>query len=198
MKNFKSIIFSVLCFALGIAVFYRISDSINIPRDPASLHEQMNHIAGINPADFKSEIERKIKISNIQQGKEKAILFEGFSSNLCRSYETVELEFFAEGVSVAGEPTTMKISAPCEPAQDPAEMASIRIPVEKILNENPKDAEFSFSGFKGKYTFSKSADEWPRIWILRSVEFRSLKNTSKMVKFDHFSYDKNKPVVLEF
>jgi len=198
MKNLKSIIFSFLCFGLGIATFYRISDGVSTPRDPASLHERMNSIVGINPADFKSEIERKIKISNIQQGKEKAILFEGFSSNLCRSYETVELEFFAEGVSVAGEPTTMKVSAPCEQAQDPAEMASIRIPVEKILNEDPKDAEFSFSGFKGKYTFSKSADEWPRVWILKSVEFRSLKNVSKVVKFDQLSFEKNKPVVLEF
>ncbi len=195
-QKLKSVILSVLFFAVGFSIFFSIANNVSIQRDPASLNEKMNSISGLDRSQLKSELEKKIKIRNISNGTEKTIVLEGFSSNLCKQYENVQLIFTAEGVSVAGEPTQMKINSPCEAAQDPAEMASIRIPVEKIMNSKPRDAEFSFLGYNSKFTFSKSADEWPHVWVLSSFEFVSVTGPSKLVKLQ--GEDHSAPIVLEF
>jgi hypothetical protein len=195
-QKLKSVILSVLFFAVGFSIFFSIANNVSIRRDPASLNEKMNSISGLDRAQLKSELEKKIKIRSISNGTEKTIVLEGFSSNLCKQYENVQLIFTAEGVSVAGEPTQMKINSPCEAAQDPAEMASIRIPVEKIMNSKPRDAEFSFLGYNSKFTFSKSADEWPHVWVLSSFEFVSVTGPSKLVKLQ--GEDHSAPIVLEF
>lgn len=195
-QKFKSVVLSLLFFSLGLSVFYSIANNAGIQRDPASLNEKMNTLSGLDRSQLKAELERKIRITAVNDGKEKAIILQGFSSNLCKTYQNVQLTFVAEGVSVAGEPTQMKIDSPCEAAQDPAEMASIRIPVEKIMNSKPKDAEFSFLGYNSKFTFSKSADEWPHTWILSSFEFVSNTGKSKLVKL--VDENRTQPIVLEF
>lgn len=192
----KSVVLSALFFAVGFSIFFSISNNIAIQRDPAALNEKMNAISGLDHDQLKAEIEKKVRFTTINNGSEKTIVLQGFSSNLCKQFQNIELTFVAEGVSVAGEPTKMKISSPCEAAQDPAEMASIRIPVEKIMNEKPRDAEFSFTGYNSKFTFTQSADEWPHVWILSSFEFLSATGQSKLVKL--LGPDHSKPIVLEF
>jgi hypothetical protein len=196
IQKFKSVVLSVLFFALGLSIFYSIANNSAVQRDPASLHDKMNTLSGLDRGQLKAELERKIKITSVNNGKEKAVILEGFSSNLCKTYQNVQLTFTAEGVSVGGEPTQMKIDSPCEAAQDPADMASIRIPVEKIMSSKPKDAEFSYLGYNSKFTFSKSADEWPRIWVLSSFEFVSIGGKSKLVKL--VDETRSQPIVLEF
>ena len=195
-QKLKSVVLSALFFAVGFSIFFSIANNVSIQRDPASLNEKMNSLSGFDRDQLKAELEKKIKIRSILNGSEKAIVLEGFSSNLCKQYESIQLTFTAEGVSVAGEPTQMKINSPCVPAQDPAEMASIRIPVEKIMNTKPRDAEFSFLGYNSKFTFSKSADEWPHVWILSSFEFLSTGGKSKLVKLQ--GEERSAPIVLEF
>ncbi len=195
-QKLKSVILSTLFFAVGFSIFFSISNNVAIQRDPASLSGKMNSLTGLDRDQLKSEIEKKVRVTAVNNGKEKTIVLQGFSSNLCKQFQTVELTFVAEGVSVAGEPTKMKINSPCEAAQDPAEMASIRIPVEKIMNEKPRDAEFSFTGYNSKFTFSKSADEWPHVWILSSFEFLSVGGPSKLVKL--LDENRSNPIVLEF
>lgn len=195
-QKLKSVVLSILFFVFGFSIFFSIANNVSTQRDPASLNEKMNSLSGLDRAQLKSELERKIRITTVNNGKEKTIVLQGFSSNLCKTYENVQLVFTAEGVSVGGEPTQMKIKSPCEAAQDPAEMASIRIPVEKIMNEHPKDAEFSFAGYNSKFTFSKSADEWPHVWVLSSFEFLSVAGKSKLVKL--LDENRTQPIVLEF
>lgn len=194
----KSLFLSALTFCLGFAVIFSVTSNLSPERDPASVHQKMNALAGLSNEELQKELKRTIKITPVDNGAEKAILFEGFSSNLCQKYPEVELEFFAEGVSVAGEPTLMKIKSPCLPAQDPAEMAAIRLPVSQILAEKPRDAEFSFTGFNGKVSFQRSADEWPKTWILKKVEFKNNQNTNKVVDLKGVSSFEETPVVLEF
>ena len=194
----KSIFFTALTFCLGFAVIYSVTSNLSADRDPASVHDKMNILAGLSKEDLQKELKKTIKITPIDNGAEKAISFEGFSSHLCNQYPEVELEFYGEGVSVAGEPTVMKVKAPCQPAQDPAELAAIRIPVQKILAQKPHDAEFSFTGFSGKISFERSADEWPRTWVLRKVEFKNDKKESKVVQLKGASLNGEAPVVLEF
>ena len=195
-QKLKSVVLSALFFAVGFSVFFSIANNVAIQRDPASLNEKMNTLSGLDRDQLKSEIEKKVRFTTINNGKEKTIVLQGFSSNLCQQFQNVELTFIAEGVSVAGEPAKMKINSPCEAAQDPAEMASIRIPIEKIMSEKPRDAEFSFIGYNSKFTFSKSADEWPHVWILSSFEFISVSGKSKLVKL--LDENRTTPIVLEF
>ncbi len=196
IQKFKSVALSLLFFVLGFSLFYSIANNVATQRDPASLNEKMNTLSGLDHDQLKSEIAKKIHVTTVLNGKEKAIILQGFSSNLCKQYQNVQLTFTAEGVSVAGEPTQMKINSPCEAAQDPAEMASIRIPIEKIMNEKPRDAEFSFAGYNSKFTFTSAADEWPHVWVLSSFEFLSVGGKSKLVKLQ--DEHRSNPIILEF
>lgn len=191
----KSVFFFIVCFGFGLAIFFSVAEDFSVQRDPAALHGKVFQFNNFDHDQLKAEIEKKIKISPVGLDQ-KAIAFQGFSSNLCRIYKEVHLEFFAEGISVGGEPTTMTIQAPCTPAQDPADMASIIIPVEKITSQTPKDAEFQFTGWNAKFVFKRAADEWPKIWVLKSVEFKSETGKSKLVQFNHRA--DHHPIVLEF
>ena len=127
--------------------------------------------------------------------KEKIIALEGFSSQLCKTFPQVELIFEAYGVAVSGEPTQFKVSADCIPAQDPAEIASIKIPYGKLLSEKPRNAEFKFSGYQASFQFINSDHEVIKTWILNKIVFKSDRE-SKIVQIDRSQNEQ--PIVMEF
>lgn len=105
----------------------------------------------------------------------------------------------------------MRVTAPCQVGQDPAEIAAIVLPIQEILKQKPRDAEFSFSGFSGHYHFSSVTDSWPQVWVLRSVYFTnpitaqvnpsepSLSAASpREVHFTKTASADSQPIVLEF
>jgi hypothetical protein len=196
----KSVGFFILCFAFGLSVFFSISENVKIQRDPAAISGKVFQITNLSSEQIKQHLTQKIKVFPTVNGK-KSIQFLGFSSNLCKTYPEIELEFQAEGVAVAGEVPTMKVTSPCGAGQDPAEMASIQLPIEKLLGEKPRNATFSFDGFVAKMEFKHAADDWPRQWVLKSVHF---KNATGEFKSAHFNrklaseqaYERQ--VVLEF
>jgi hypothetical protein len=77
-------------------------------------------------------------------------------------------------------------------------MASIEIPVARILQQKPSNASFKFDGLTSTFTFSGSGDEWPRTWILRSVIFKNQNGNTKVVAFDKTISEAHSPTVLEF
>lgn len=198
MKNipFKSLILFFVFFVAGIAIVHQFKDEIFIEREIASINSvKLNNIKFLNQESLAKELNTKIKIYTVLAEKEKVIALEGFSSQLCKSFPKVELLFDAYGVSVSGEPTQFKISADCIPAQDPAEIASIKIPYGKLLNEKPRNAEFKFSGYQASFQFINSENEVIKTWILNKVVFKS--NTeSKIVQIDRSSNEQ--PIVMEF
>ena len=151
-SKIKSFGFFILCFGLGISVFFSISEKFDIVRDPASIDGKIFQISTLSSEQIKNHLTQKIKIRTTIDGK-KTIQFNGFSASLCKTYPELEMEFQAEGVAVAGEPTTMKVSAPCQPGQDPVDMAAIQLPIEQILKEKPRNASYSFDGFTAKIEF---------------------------------------------
>jgi|GEM_PF-4723241 len=189
-SKIKNIGFFILCFGLGLSFFYSISENISIQRgltdeqtrDPAAIEGKIFQITSLSSEQIKTQLQKKIEITPTIDGK-KTILFSGFSSALCKNYFAIEIEFTAEGVAVAGEPPVMKIVAPCTAAQNPAEIAAINLPIEKILNQKTRNAEYSFDGFNAVVTFSNSADEWPRQWILKRVEFKNAAGENKSANF---------------
>lgn len=196
----NSLLLTVATFVLGFGAFYMIKTNTFGKRDPAAIQGKVFQISTLTSDEIKTQLQNKIVVSPTVEGK-KSIAFTGFSSGLCKIYSSVEIVFAAEGVAVAGEAPTMKITHPCEAAQDPAEMASISLPIEKILGEKPRNAEFTFDGYKAVVTFANSADEWPRQWILKRVEFKNTNGENKSASFNRSPAsvtDGEQPIVLEF
>jgi hypothetical protein len=189
-----------LCFGLGISLFFSISEKFDVARDPASIDGKIFQISTLSSQQIKTQLSQKIKIRPTFEGK-KSIQFSGFSSALCKIYPEIEMEFEAEGVAVAGESPTMRVIAPCEPGQDPAEMGAIYLPLEQILKEKPRNAQFKFEGFSAQVEFKNSADIWPRQWVLTRVQFKNSFGNNKSVYFQRSlaSEDETeRPVVLNF
>ncbi len=196
----KSIGLFILCFTFGISLFYSISERSLVQRDPAAINGKVFQIANLSQDQIKDHIAQKIKVFPTISGQ-KAIQFTGFSSSLCKTYSEVELEFQAEGIAVAGEATTMTVISPCSVGQDPSEMAQIQLPIDKILKEKPRNAEYAFDGFIAKVKIKNAADEWPRQWVLKSVHFKGQSGQDKAAYFKNENKAQNdfdRPVVLEF
>lgn len=206
----KNIGFFILCFSLGLSFFYSISEKIavqrdltsGLTRDLATTNGKVFQITNLTSEQIKIQLQKKIKVTPTLNGK-KTISFSGFSSALCKTYSEIVVEFTAEGVSVGGEAPMMKIRTPCTEAQDPSEIAAINLPIEKILSQKPRNAEYNFDGFNAIVTFSNSADEWPRQWVLKRVEFKNIEGKNKSADFNRspasaFDSPTEKPIVLEF
>ena len=199
-SKINSTLLAVAAFMIGLGAFYAVYNNTLGKRDPAAVKGKVFQITTLTSEEIKNQLQNKIVVTPTLEGK-KSITFSGFSSSLCKTYASVEIEFAAEGVSVAGEAPTMKITHPCEAAQDPAEMASINLPIEKILGEKPRNAEFTFDGYKAVVTFANSADEWPRQWILKRVEFKNATGENKSASFNRSPAsvsEGEQPIVLEF
>lgn len=196
-NNIKNIAFFVLCFTFGLSLFYSISENIAVQRDPATINGKLFQITNLTSEQIQNQLQKTIKVTPTIDGK-KTISFSGFSSALCKSYPSIVVEFTAEGIAVAGEAPHMKVTTPCEAGQDPAEIAAINLPIGKILNEKPRNAEYSFDGFNAVVSFTHSADEWPRQWVLKRVEFKSAQGADKSADFGRSPASVEQPIVLEF
>lgn len=200
-SNIKNIGFFILCFAIGLSSFLSVSEKNSLQRDPAALNGKVYQITTLSSEQIRAYLQKNIKVTPTIDGK-KTIQFSGFSSALCKTYSSISAEFTAEGIAVAGEAPVMKISAPCTEGQDPSEIASINLAIEKILNEKPRDAEYSFDGFNAVISFKNSSDEWPRQWVLKRIEFKNLQGENKSADFNRSpaSVDDKaeQPIVLEF
>ncbi len=200
LSKIKTFGFFALCFGLGISVFFSISEKFDIARDPASIDGKVFQISTLSSEQIKSQLLQKMKIRATVDGK-KSIQFSGFSSALCKTYPDIEIEFHAEGVAVAGETPTMKISTPCLAGQDPADMAAIFLPIKNILKEKPRNAEYKFEGFTAKVEFKNAADEWPRDWVLTKVLFKNSFGNDKSIFFDKVlaaDHSGEHPLILNF
>ena len=201
-----------IAFIFGFSVFIAANKDYFIDRDPAAIPGKLMHFNNLNPDQLRAELETKIKIKPVFTADNlpsKSIVFTGLSSQICKSYSEIHMEFSGEGMSVDGESTKMRVVAPCEAGQDPAEIASIILPIQEILKQKPKDAEFTFNGFSGTYKFTSVADSWPQVWVLRSVYFTNptLGSASapglspaspREVVFSKAASASAQPIVLEF
>lgn len=199
--KFKPVIVIFVFFLAGLGFVYQFSDQIIIDREIASIAKaKLDNLNFLNEKNLQAELTNKIKIYTVNESKEKIIALAGFSSQLCKTFPKIELYFEAYGVLVSGETTQLKISSDCIPAQDPAEIASIRIPYEKLLQEKPRsNAEFKFSGYKESFEFINSESEWNHTWLLSKIIFKSETET-KVVQATPDLNDRSnhQPIVLEF
>lgn len=200
LATLKNIGFAVLCFALGLSLFYSIYQKPANQRDVASEGRKVLHLSVMTPEEIQQQLRSKIKVHPTTNG-EKTISFSGFSAALCNTYSAVEVEFAAEGMSVGGEAPAMTISSPCRAsATDSSQMAAIIFPVGKITGEKPRNAEYSYNGYVSTVAFRNSGDEWPKTWVLKRVEFRNAGDgENKSASFNRAPASaEERPIVLEF
>ena len=195
----KVITLIAMGFCFGFAAVVSNYSASRTQRDPAAFGETLFQISDLSNAEIRAQILHRLKVHPTIEGK-KSISFTGISSSICKSFSNIELEFVAEGVSVAGDPPVLKISYPCQSAQDPAEIEPAHLAISRLLAEHPRNATFHFDGFNPTLTLQNSADEWPTIWVLRDVSFKGTSGTDKHVSFDRSPASANEqpPVVLEF
>jgi len=199
--NNKIKIFTLLGmgFCLGLAAVISNYTVTHTQRDPAALNEKLYQITTLSSSEIRAQLLHRIKVNPTVDGH-KSISLHGFSSSICKSYSHIEMQFVAEGVSVAGDPPVLTVLSPCQEAQDPSELAPVQIAVSRLMLEKPRNATFQFDGYTATFTLQNSADEWPVQWVLREVEFKNDTGTSKHVTFDRSpaSVNEEPPVVLEF
>jgi hypothetical protein len=193
-KIYLAVSFLVVAFFLGISIVHNALDTEVLNRNIASISSE-KIFQFKNDLSIFEELNNKVKITTLSDKKEKVIALNGFSSQLCKSYGKIELTFKAHGVFVAGEPPTFKVIADCLPAQDPAEIALIKIPYEKLLNEKSRTASFKFSEYKETFELLNADSDWAHTWILSEINFVGDSDT-KYVKASLKTQEQS--VVLEF
>lgn len=195
-----SLVFTILfifSFSFGFYCFYKVvgKNFDENEREVASIHQlKMTNLKFLDSESIQKELNKKIKIYSVSN--EKVIALEGFSSQICKTFSSVELFFEAYGISVSGEAPQFKVTAECLPGQDPAEIAVIKIPVDKLLNEKARSAEFKFTDYKESFELINS-DEWAKTWLLSKIIFKS-SSESKVIKIANDKPSSEQPIVLEF
>lgn len=185
----------ILTFIAGLAFVYELSEDWRADREVASLHEsKLSNLKFLNSHKLQAELGKRVKIYALAD--EKVVALEGFSSLLCKSFSHIELLFDAYGIAVSGEPSHLKVTGECVAGQDPAEIAVIKIPFTKLLQEKARNAEFKFSGYKEIFELV-NGDEWAQTWILSQIIFKS-STDSKTIKVAQDKLGTTPPVVLEF
>lgn len=201
-KNMFGLVVSVAGFCFGFAVFKISASVLKTERDPAAINGKVYEISNLSADEIRTQIQKKFAVDATDHGL-KRVALNGFSSAICKTYSNIEVEFVAEGVSVAGEPTIMKISQPCEAStKDPSEIAAFVLPIDQLLKAKPGNSTYQFEGHKPVISLQNSADEWPHTWVLRKVEFKNATGTdSKQAQFGRSpasTEEAVKPIVLEF
>lgn len=201
-KNMFGLVVSVAGFCFGFAVFKISASVIKTERDPAAINGKVYEISNLSADEIRNQIQKKFVVDPTDHGL-KRLALNGFSSAICKTYSNIEVEFVAEGVSVAGEPTVMKVSQPCEASlKDPSEIAAIVLPIDQLLKAKPGNSVYQFDGHKPVISVQNSADEWPHTWVLRKVEFKNASGSdTKQAQFGRSpasAEDSVKPIVLEF
>lgn len=203
MKNYiNSFLYVGVCFLSGYAFIQAVVQKNVSLRDPAATTGTVYQIHELSSDQIKAQLVKKMKVTPTLNGQ-KTILFPGFSSAVCEKFSSIELEFASEGVSVAGDPTLMKVVAPCEKAKDPSEIKEMTLPVAKILKEKPRSADFNFADLKTTISFKNAADEWPLVWVLKKVEFKAVTGSVKTAEFNRTpasvgTAEAERLIVLEF
>ncbi len=90
----------------------------------------------------------------------------------CLVYDRVRIEFIAEGQAVSGEKPRLVVESPCRiQGGDVLRMNAVRIPASE-LQESPLTGEpIEIEGNDALFEVIGAADEWPRYWLLKKVDF---------------------------
>ncbi|MBY0316598.1 MAG: hypothetical protein K2Q26_13830 [Bdellovibrionales bacterium] len=91
---------------------------------------------------------------------------------LCLEYPKLRLRFIAEGMSVGGKKPTTTITSPCRVNNENKDYISdIPLPFHESDRLPAQDGEYGEDAHKVHLDFEEIVGDWPREWILESIEF---------------------------
>ncbi len=164
--------------------------SVNVARDPAGIDPSINLQA--STSDSGAEAQRiilahaeTIKQSNqvgFKLGHFQISYANQFTESMCERYKKVNLEFQGDGYSEGEDLPTLVVEAPCvQSAENINSLEPIWIPVQLLLSEKAAEGEFTFAKYP-KLIFSHVPNDWPKLWVLKSVELTNPEDSSQVLK----------------
>lgn len=112
---------------------------------------------------------------------------------ICETFSTVEFSFYAQGISLNGEPGFMLVQSPCR-TEKLEQIGPFIIPKKEILNNSEKRS-FEFPDIDTFVRFYQSSPELTPSWFLNYVRFFNEEGQEFIVKFDP---KKHNPVELNW
>ncbi len=208
-KIARVLVLFIGCFVAGYLVIQTHSTDTSINRDPAAIGKvyDFSNLRGesLNTAVKQRllagfEIQKNQDEQGLSLGHFVYIDASGEKKFACQEFSKVVLTFVADGVAVAGHSTQMEVEGNCEFTNDVTKINPLWIPVTKILNEKVADGEFQFNGQSNvTLRFTNMPDEWPRTWLLQSVELKSRNaKESMIVESSDINQLLGRPMVLKF
>jgi hypothetical protein len=89
-------------------------------------------------------------------------------------YDRIEVTFVGTGISENGETPKMIIDSKCRAERDLNELETIWIPMQAIMDSEPRDQQFEFpSENLVKLRLESIPSQWPQNWVMWSVRFYS-------------------------
>lgn len=210
MRKFYGVfVLFALTFAAGYSVISYTTDVVPVNRDPAAVKTgfDFSHLSG--PKLQEAVKQRLLTGLELKKGSGGAAIGLGhfvFINNsgekklACQEFGKISLTFEAEGVSVGGDKPEMELEGRCEYSQDMAKISPLFLPITKILGERPGDGEFQFNeGSALTVRFTNLPEDWPRIWLLKSVKLINQKDSEVLtVESDEVAKYLGHPMVLNF
>lgn len=166
--------------------------SVNVARDPAGVDPNINLQA--STADSGAEAQRivlesaetikDLKKVGFRLGHFQISYSNQFTESMCDRYKRVNLEFQGDGYASGEELPTLVVEAPCiQSSENINALEPIWIPVQLLLSEKAAEGEFTFAKFP-KLIFSHVPSDWPKLWVLKSVELMNPEDASQVLKID--------------
>ena len=104
----------------------------------------------------------------------------------CRHFSKIEIEFHSADMSVSGEPSIMKVEAPCSVTADINRIDTIWIPMEQIHSSKVGDFEMQVNSDPPvNFNFKNIGDRWPNAWTLHKVKMFDEDDLSRRMEVNH-------------
>lgn len=210
MRNFFGVFtLFVGCFAVGFGLVRYTTDVNQINRDPAAVRGGFD-FTGMQGEQLHQAVKQRLlagfEMTKLAEGAQISLGHFVFSNSAgerrlaCQEFGRVSLTFEAEGSSVGGDKPSMEIEGRCESSADFARINPLLIPIQRIIGERPADGEFQFNeGSPVNVRFVNVADQWPRLWLLKSVKLTNDASSSTVVvESDEVAQILGHPVVLSW
>ena len=85
-------------------------------------------------------------------------------------FDRVEMTFVGTGISESGEQPVMIVDAKCSSGDSLKDLRTIWVPMQEIINSEPKDQELQYFGDQAvNIRLSQIPGQWPDAWALDSV-----------------------------
>ena len=115
-------------------------------------------------------------------------------------FNQVEMTFMGTGISEAGQPPRMVITAECVPSSNLSELRTIWVPMQQIVAGPAHDQELQVYGEKHPVTIALQGipDAWPSNWVLESARLYRADNPEEMMAIDTNGVRAAQPKMLSF